>query len=164
LRTEKLGADGCQDRVHPGGDIGRVHVHVRRSAPLVPAAGRRDQDGPAAGGGSRRDVAVRISNHPRRAEVHVELRRRIEEHARGGLPAPARLPQFRHRRLGMVETAPDRVRYDPLAPQQVEHALLDCAEPLEGGDALRGRRLVRDRYQQVTRVPKAAEGGSRVWN
>jgi hypothetical protein len=64
----------------------------------------------------------------------------------------------------MVETAPDRVGYDPLAPQQVEHALLDCAEPLESDDTLRGRRLVRDRYQEVARVPKAAEGRSRAWN
>jgi hypothetical protein len=161
---EKLDGDGCQDRVRPGGDIGRVHVRVRRSAPLVPAAGRRDQNGPAARGGARRDVAVGISNHPRCAEVHVELGRGVEEHAGGGLPAPARLPQLRHRRLGVVETAPDRVRYDPLAPQQVEHALLDCAEPFEGDDALGGRRLVRDHYEQVAGVPKAAEGRSRAWN
>jgi hypothetical protein len=64
----------------------------------------------------------------------------------------------------MVETAPDRVRHHPLAPQQVEHALLDCAEPLEGDDALRGSRLVRDGYQKVARVPKAAEGRRRARN
>ena len=113
----------------------------------MPAAGRGDQDGPAAGGGSRDDVAVGISDHPRGAEVHVELRSRVKEHARGRLPAPARLPELRHRRLGMMETAPDRVGYNPLAPQQFEHALLDRTEPLDCDDALRGRRLVRDRYQ-----------------
>src|SRR5439155_24468035 len=130
----------------------------------MPAAGRRDQNGPAAGGGSRHDVAVGISDHPRGAEVHVELGRRVEEHARGWLPAPARLPELRHRRLGMVETAPDRVGYNPLAPQQVEHALLDRTEPLDCNDALRGRRLVRDRYQQVAGVTKTAECRSRTWN
>ena len=130
----------------------------------MPTAGRRDQEGPAAGGGSRHDVAVGISNHPRGAEVHVELRRRVKEHARGWLPAPARLPELRHRRLGMVETAPDRVRYDPLPPQQVEHSLLDRTEPLDCDDSLRGRRLVRDGYQQVARLPKAAERESRAWN
>jgi hypothetical protein len=62
----------------------------------------------------------------------------------------------------MVETTPDRVRHDSLAPQQVEHTLLDCAEPLERDDALCRRRLVRDRYQQVPRVPKAAEGRGRA--
>jgi hypothetical protein len=130
----------------------------------VPAARRRDQDGPATGGGSRRDVAVGISNHPGRPEVHFELGRRIEEHARRGLPARARLPQLRHRRLGMVETAPDRVRDDPLPLQQLEHSVLDCTEPIEGDDALRSRRLVRNRDQQVARVPKTAERRSRTWN
>jgi hypothetical protein len=141
-----------------------MHVRMRRPAALVSAAGRRDQDGPAAGGGTRRDVSVGISNHPRRAKIHVELGRRVEEHARGWLPAPARLPQLRHRRVGMVETAPDRVRYDPLAPQQVEHALLDFTEALDGDDALRGRRLVRNRYQQEARAAKPREGRSRAWN
>jgi hypothetical protein len=63
-----------------------------------------------------------------------------------------------------VETAPDRVRHDSLAPQQLEDAPLDLTEALEGDDALRGRRLVRDHYQQVARVPKAVEGRSRAWN
>jgi hypothetical protein len=56
----------------------------------------------------------------------------------------------------MVETAPDRVRDDPLPLQQLEHSVLDCTEPIEGDDALRSRRLVGDRYQQVARVPKTA--------
>ena len=110
----------CQDRVHPSGDIRRLDVRAwfLRLCSLPGAAIRiwssRRQFRP--------DVAVGISDHPRGAEVHVELRRRVEEHARGWLPAPARLPELRDRRLGMVETAPDRVGYNPLAPQQVEHA------------------------------------------
>jgi hypothetical protein len=109
----------------------------------LPGAAIRTDRQPAAAPG--RDVAVRIPDHPRRAEIDVELRRRVEERARGGLPAAERLPQPRHRCLGMVETAPDRVRHDSLAPQQVEHTLLGCAEPLERDDALCRRRLVRDR-------------------
>jgi hypothetical protein len=62
----------------------------------------------------------------------------------------------------MVKTAPDRVWHDSLAAQQVEHTLLDCAKPLERDDAFCRRRLVRDRYQQVARVPKAAEGRGRA--
>jgi hypothetical protein len=64
----------------------------------------------------------------------------------------------------MVEAATHCVRYDSPAPQQLEHTLLDCTEPFDCDHALRGRRLVRDAYEQVVRVPKAAEGRSRTWN
>jgi hypothetical protein len=58
----------------------------------------------------------------------------------------------------MVETAADCVRHESLALHQIEHALLDREHALQRDDPLRGRRLVRDRHEQIARLAKAAEG------
>jgi hypothetical protein len=147
----------CQDGVHRGGDIDRVDVRGRGAPALVDAAGRSDQDGAAACSGSGLDVAVGITHHPGCAEIDVELHRRVDQHARGRLATPARLPELWHRRLGMVETAPNRIENNSFVPQQIEHAPLDGEQLLEWDDALRGRRLVRDRDEQIARIAKAAE-------
>ncbi len=131
----------------------------RRSAALVHAAGRRDQDRPAAGGGSRRDVAVGIADHPRRAGD----RRRAPPPRRGACPgracgigisalAPAPSPRDGGNSTGSLPARPLR------ASAGRARAPGRPSEPLDRDDPLRGRRLVRDRYQQVARVPKAARG------